>query len=880
MTAKQRKSSTGAAAPLAAAAAAAGPGPAAAAATLALHIAAPPLYSASSNATNPNGRTRSSTGPPPVSAGGLDKLPFWSADDKVLERWNAMTLEELNDEDSVARSFCRHATKTLARGSYNMDNFAAYFAAAHSVRDRLLDHWNATQNYHSAKNPKRIYYMSLEFLLGRTLDNAMLNLSVKKSFNSALGGLGFRLEDLIEEEMDAALGNGGLGRLAACFMDSMATLDYPAWGYGIRYQYGIFQQRIMDGYQTEFPDYWLNFGNPWEIERLDVCYEIRFRGHVNKITDASGRARYVWEGGEKVLAIAYDNPIPGFETKNCINIRLWSSKPTKEFDFASFNDGNYDKSVEEQKAAENITACFQYFFVSATLQDVIRRFKKSNLAWNQFPNQVSIQLNDTHPTLGIAELQRILVDEEDIVTKTYSFTNHTVLPEALEKWAVPLMQDLLPRLMMIIFDINLFFLQKVERVFPGDRERLRRMSIVEEGQPQFIRMAFLAVVGSHTVNGVAALHSELVKSMLFQDFVEYFGEARFTNVTNGVTPRRWLHQANPRLSELIVQKLGNDDFLKNLGELQKLKKFSTDPAFQKQWMEIKYRNKVRLAQHIQIHCGVDVSPDALFDIQCKRFHEYKRQFMNILGVIHRYKKLKEMSKEELSKQVKKVVIFAGKSAPGYYIAKLIIKLINNAATVLNEDPQTSEYLKLVFIPNYNKLLFPQVISRSTFSTAGTEASGTSNMKFVLNGGLIIGTVDGANIEIGEEVGEENIWLFGTLTPDVEDVRHAQRYRPTVLDPALDLVVKAIQHGEFGEPSIFEPLISTLTFGHDFYIISKDFQAYLETLATIDTAYKDKAAWAKRSINAAASMGKFSSDRSIQDYAQNIWHIKPVTVPKE
>ncbi|KAJ3020905.1 UNVERIFIED_CONTAM: Non-essential glycogen phosphorylase [Siphonaria sp. JEL0065] len=894
MTGKQRKNS--------------GPKEAPAQALAALHIVAPPLYAASSNATNPNGRTRSSTGPPPVSAGALDQRFYWSADEKVLERWTAMTLEELNDEDSVARSFCRHATKTLARGSFNMDNFAAYFASAHSVRDRLLDHWNATQNYHSAKNPKRVYYMSLEFLLGRTLDNAMLNLSVKKSFNNALSGLGFRLEDLIEEEMDAALGNGGLGRLAACFMDSLATLDYPAWGYGIRYQYGIFQQRIMDGYQTEFPDYWLNFGNPWEIERLDVCYEIRFRGHVNKITDASGRARYVWEGGEKVLAIAYDNPIPGFETKNCINIRLWSSKPTKEFDFASFNDGNYDKSVEEQKAAENITAVLypndnhmvgktlrlkqQYFFVSATLQDVIRRFKKSNLSWNQFPNQVSIQLNDTHPTLGIAELQRILVDEEgllwdeawDIVTKTYSFTNHTVLPEALEKWSVPLMQDLLPRLMMIIFDINLFFLQKVERVFPGDRERLRRMSIVEEGQPQFIRMAFLAVVGSHTVNGVAALHSELVKSMLFQDFVEYFGDSRFTNVTNGVTPRRWLHQANPRLSDLIAQKLGNDSFLKNLSELQKLKKFATDTTFQKQWMEIKYRNKVRLAQHIQIHCGVEVSPDALFDIQCKRFHEYKRQFMNILGVIHRYKKLKEMSKEELSKQVKKVVIFAGKSAPGYYIAKLIIKLINNAATVLNEDPQTSEYLKLVFIPNYNVSLAEIIVPASDISqhisTAGTEASGTSNMKFVLNGGLIIGTVDGANIEIGEEVGEENIWLFGTLTPDVEDVRHAQRYRPTVLDPALDIVIKSIQNGEFGEPSIFEPLISTLTFGHDYYIISKDFHAYLETLATIDTAYKDKSAWAKRSINAAASMGKFSSDRSIQDYATNIWNIKPVTVPKQ
>ncbi|KAI8614952.1 glycosyl transferase [Chytriomyces sp. MP71] len=854
-------------------------------------------------------RTRSSTGPPPVSAGPGVGSPgataYWSADEDAIKRWNVFTEEERNDTDSIARSFCRHATKTLARGSFNMDTFAAYYAAANAVRDRLLDEWNATQNYHSTQNPKRVYYMSLEFLLGRTLDNAMLNMGVKENFGSALEGLGFRLEDLIEEEMDAALGNGGLGRLAACFMDSMATLDYPAWGYGLRYQYGIFQQRIMDGYQTEFPDYWLNFGNPWEIERLDVCYEVKFRGYVTKITDASNRVHYVWEGCEKVLAIAYDNPIPGYDTKNCINIRLWSSKPTKEFDFASFNDGNYDKSVEEQKAAENITAVLypndnhmvgktlrlkqQYFFVSATLQDIIRRFKKSNLPWNHFPNQVSIQLNDTHPTLGIAELQRILVDEEgllwdeawDIVTKTYSFTNHTVLPEALEKWAVPLMQDLLPRLMMIIFDINLFFLQKVERVYPGDRDRLRRMSIVIEGQPQYISMAHLAVVGSHTVNGVAALHSELVKSMLFQDFVEYFGEARFTNVTNGVTPRRWLHQANPQLSKLIESKLGNDMFLKHLNELQKLKKFSDDGVFQKEWMDIKYQNKLRLANHIRVHCGVDVSPDALFDIQCKRFHEYKRQFMNILGVIHRYKRLKALDQTELAKEVMKVVIFAGKSAPGYFIAKLIIKLINNVANIINEDPDTSDYLKLVFIPNYNvslaEIMIPASDISQHISTAGTEASGTSNMKFVLNGGLIIGTVDGANIEIGEEVGEENIWLFGALTPDVEDIRHAQRYRATVLDPELELVVKAIQAGEFGEPYIFDPLISTLTVGHDYYIIGKDFPAYLETLAAIDQAYKDKAAWAKRSINAAASMGKFSSDRSIEEYAENIWKIKPLPV---
>ncbi|KAJ3403447.1 Non-essential glycogen phosphorylase, partial [Chytridiales sp. JEL 0842] len=598
-----------------------------------------------------------------------------------------------------------------------MDNFAAYQAIAYSMRDRLLDRWNATQQFHAVKDPKRIYYMSLEFLIGRSMDNAILNLAIKDKSEKALEKIGFRMEDLIEEEVDAALGNGGLGRLAACFMDSMATLDLPAWGYGIRYTYGIFQQKITDGYQTEFPDYWLNFGNPWEIQRLDVTYEVRFRGFVSKVVDPSGRTSYVWEGGEKVLAVANDYPIPGFGTKNCINIRLWSSKPAKEFDFASFNEGNYEKAVEEQKSAENITSVLypndnhtvgkvlrlkqQYFFVSATLQDIIRRFKKTKDRWSNFPNHVAIQLNDTHPTLGIPELQRILMDEEgllwdeawDIVTRTYSFTNHTVLPEALERWPVPMLQDYLPRLMMIVFDINLFFLQKVEKVYPNDRDRLRRMSIIEEGYPQHVRMASLAVVGSHTVNGVAELHSNLIKSDLFQDYVEYFGHDKFTNVTNGVTPRRWLNQANPLLSDLITKKLGSQAWLKDLSLLSNLKKFATETKFQKEWMDIKYQNKVKLAAMIKTKCGIDVNPNAMFDVQCKRFHEYKRQFMNILGVIYRYNALKKLKPEELKNMVPKVVIFAGKSAPGYYIAKLIIKLINNVAKVINNDPVTGEYLK-------------------------------------------------------------------------------------------------------------------------------------------------------------------------------------------
>ncbi|KAJ3095527.1 Non-essential glycogen phosphorylase [Phlyctochytrium planicorne] len=837
------------------------------------------------------GRSRSATGPSTGLPSGQSN-PLWAPSDKALKVWLENTKEEENGEQSLIPAFYQ-ATVSLVL----LD-----MAYRCSVRDRLLDKWNTTQQFHTRQNPKRVYYLSLEFLLGRTMDNAILNMTIKDEYKEALGQVGFRLEDLVEEELDAALGNGGLGRLAACFMDSMATLDYPAWGYGIRYNYGIFQQRIIDGYQTEFPDYWLNFGNPWEIQRLDVTYDIRFRGYVTKTISEDGDEKYVWEGGEKVIAVAYDYPIPGYNTKNCINIRLWSSKPNKEFDFASFNEGQYDKSVEEQKNAENITSVLypndnhmvgkilrlkqQYFFVSATLQDIIRRFKKSHAPWSDFPNQVSIQLNDTHPTLGIVELQRILVDEEGltwdeawgIVTKVYSFTNHTVLPEALERWAVPLIQDLLPRLMMIIFDINLFFLQKVEKKYPGDRERLRRMSIIEEGHPQYVRMAYLAVVGSHTVNGVAALHSQLIKTEIFTDYVDFFGHDRFTNVTNGITPRRWLNQANPGLGELITDKLGSEDWVKELSLIQGIKQYADDPHFQVQWMNIKRLNKVRLAEHIRAICKIHVSPDALFDIQCKRFHEYKRQFMNILGVIHRYKSLKKMSKAELANQVSKVVVFSGKSAPGYYIAKLIIKLINNVAEVINADPETSEYLKLIFIPNYNVSLAETIIPASDISqhisTAGTEASGTSNMKFVLNGGLIIGTVDGANIEIAEEVGDDNIWMFGALTPEVEDIRHEIRFRGNTLDPNLAAVVESIRKGDFGDAYIFEPLLSTLTTGHDFYIISHDFDSYLKTLSKIDVAFKDKSAWAKRSILAAASMGKFSSDRSIRDYAEKIWHIKP------
>ena len=591
--------------------------------------------------------------------------------------------------------------------------------------------------------------------------------------SEGLADLGFRMEDIISQEHDAALGNGGLGRLAACFLDSLASLDYPAWGYGLRYRYGIFKQEIHNGYQVEIPDYWLDF-NPWEFPRHDVAVDIQFYGHVTTYTDDNGKKVTSWEGGELVTANAYDVPIPGYLTPTTNNLRMWSSKAhSGEFDFAKFNSGEYEAAVADQQRAETISAVLypndsvdrgkelrlkqQYFWCAASLYDIVRRFKKTKRPWSQFPDQVAIQLNDTHPTLAIVELQRILIDLEgldwdeawNVVTNTFSYTNHTVLPEALEKWNVPLVQNLLPRHLQIIYDVNLFFLQSVERRFPKDRDMLARVSVIEEGQPKMVRMAFLAIIGSHKVNGVAELHSDLIKTTIFKDFVEIYGPDKFTNVTNGVTPRRWLNQANPRLAELIASKLGGYDYLKDLALIHKLEHYVDDKEFKKEWAEIKYANKVRLAQHILATTGVSVNPKALFDIQVKRIHEYKRQQLNIFGVIHRYLAIKEMSAEERKKLAPRVSIFGGKAAPGYWMAKTIIHLINKVGEVVNSDKDVGDLLKVIFLEDYNvskaEIIIPASDISEHISTAGTEASGTSNMKFVLNGGLIIGTCDGANV---------------------------------------------------------------------------------------------------------------------------------------
>lgn len=588
-----------------------------------------------------------------------------------------------------------------------------------------------------------------------------------------LKDLGFRIEDVISQEHDAALGNGGLGRLAACFLDSMATLNYPAWGYGLRYRYGIFKQEIVDGYQMEVPDYWLDF-NPWEFPRHEITVDVQFYGWVRKYQDENGKTVNSWQDGEVVQAVAYDVPVPGYGTRTTNNLRLWSAKASSgEFNFQKFNAGDYESAVAEQQRAETISAVLypndsldrgkelrlkqQYFWCAASLFDIIRRFKKTKRSWSEFPDQVAIQLNDTHPTLAVVELQRILIDQEGlewdeawgIVTKTFGYTNHTVLPEALEKWSVPLVQSLLPRHMQIIFDINLYFLQFVEKNFPEDRDMLSRVSIIEESHPKMVRMAYIAIIGSHKVNGVAELHSDLLRTTLFKDFVTIYGPDKFTNVTNGVTPRRWLHQANPRLSDLIASRLGGYDFLTDLTLLDQLEAFADDKAFQKEWEEIKTANKLRLAKHIKETTGYSVNPNALFDIQVKRIHEYKRQQLNIFGVIHRYLKIKSMSAEEKKKVLPRVSIFGGKAAPGYWMAKTVIHLINKVASVVNEDPDVGDLLKVIFVADYNvskaEIICPASDISEHISTAGTEGSGTSNMKFVMNGGLIIGTCDGANV---------------------------------------------------------------------------------------------------------------------------------------
>ncbi|THU89625.1 glycogen phosphorylase [Dendrothele bispora CBS 962.96] len=841
---------------------------------------------------------------PEVDESGKEKWP--RGEEKV---WKEAMRNLDNDVPSIERSVVNHVQTSLARQAYNLDDTGAYQAAALSVRDNLILNWNETQLLYTKKSPKRAYYLSLEFLMGRTLDNALLNLGLKDQYNESVKHLGFSMEDILEQERDAALGNGGLGRLAACYLDSSASQELPVWGYGLRYQYGIFQQLISpEGQQLEAPDPWLQNQNPWELPRLDVTYEIRFYGNAERLQDGSGRA--AWHGGQEVLAVAYDVMIPGCYTKNTNNLRLWESKPKRGFDLNSFNAGDYERAVESSNSAAAITSVLypndhttfgkelrlkqQYFWTAASLQDILRRFKNTGKTITDFPDFVSIQLNDTHPTLAIPELMRILIDEEEvqwdmawhIVTRTFFYTNHTVLPEALEKWPVPLMEHLLPRHMQIIYDINMIFLQAVEKKYPGDRDRLGRMSLIEEGFPKQVRMAFLACIGSRKVNGVAELHSELVRTTILKDFVEFEGISKFGNVTNGITPRRWLDQCNPELSALISKtlKLEKSVWLKDLYKLKDLLPYADDAEFRKQWVAVKQHNKERLARHVKTTLGFEVNTNAMFDVQIKRLHEYKRQNLNIFGVIHRYLTIKNMAPEERKKLNPRVVFFAGKAAPGYWIAKLTIRLIVNVARVINADPDTKDYLSLYFLPDYSvslaEVLIPASDISQHISTAGTEASGTSNMKFCLNGGLLVGTVDGANIEIAEEVGETNVFFFGHLAPAVEELRYQHVYHPVPIEekcPALANVLNQVSSGVFGDGGVYEPLLNTIRQG-DYYLLSDDFDSYIAALDMVDKAYLDKTEWVKKSIRTTANMGKFSSDRAINEYAESYWNLESVKVP--
>ena len=830
---------------------------------------------------------------------GLPKNYLSMMNKETLELWEKYSKVDDGNVEVIEKSIVKHASSTLARTAFNMDALAAYNSAAFSVRDRLIETWNETQQFHTLNEPKRIYYMSLEFLLGRSLDNALINLGLRENYAKALKALGFNLEDVINEERDAALGNGGLGRLAACFMDSLACLEIPAWGYGLRYNYGIFKQKIVSGFQVEFPDFWLNVSNPWEVPRFDVSYDVQFYGHVVKNDD-----KYKWEAGEIVQAVAYDVPIPGYKNKTCLNIRLWSSKPNRQFDLASFNAGDYEQSVREQQRAESITSVLypndnhmlgkelrlkqQYFFVAATLKDIMRRFKKSNKPWSEFPTLVAIQLNDTHPTLGIPELMRRLMDIEQlsyeqawsITTQVYSFTNHTVLPEALEKWSVPLMSHVLPRHMQIIFDINLKFLQMVEKTFPNQPELLAKTSIIEESSPQQIRMAHLAIIGSYKVNGVAELHSSLVKDLIFKEFSILYPN-KFTNVTNGITPRRWMNQANPELSQLLTETCG--EWIMTPTKLSKLTTLVDDASFCNKFKEIKYMNKCKLANTIFHTTGIRVAPEALFDVHVKRIHEYKRQFMVILAVIHDYHTLLDLSvTSKLDKVVPKVYIFGGKAAPGYYMAKLVIKLINSVALVVNNNEKIKELMKVVFIPDYNVSLAEIIIPGSDLSehvsTAGTEASGTSNMKFIANGGLLCGTVDGANIEIMQQVGKENCFTFGTLAEQVDPIRMKNR-NGVVMPLELQQVFNAIKHGEFGE-NVYTPLLDTIEKAGDYYLIAEDFKPYLKCKELVVETFKNEKKWTKMAIMNVAKCGYFSSDRSIKEYCERIWKVAPLKVPEE
>jgi starch phosphorylase len=769
------------------------------------------------------------------------------------------------------------------------------------VRERLIERWMETMRSYYRSDSKRVYYFSLEFLTGRQLTNNLLNMGFYDACRRALAGLGLDIDRIDELEPDAALGNGGLGRLAACFLDSMASLSLPGYGYGIRYDYGMFTQRIEHGYQVEHPDNWLRYGSPWEFPRPEVLYPVRFGGRVVTVRDEHGHTHFHWLDTEEVMAMAYDTPVAGYDTNTANNMRLWSAKATRDFNLKYFNEGNYIKAVEEKNESENLSKVLypsdttemgrelrlkqQYFFVCASLQDILRRYVKYHHDLQELPEKVAIQLNDTHPSVAIPELMRVLLDvhhlEWDtawgIASRTFSYTNHTLMPEALETWPVGLFEEILPRHLQIIYQINYLFLQEVMHRYPGDIDRLRRMSVVDETGERRLRMAHLAIIGSHTVNGVSEIHTELMKRTIFADFNDFF-PGKIINITNGITPRRWLYMANQGLSSLITSRIGKD-WPCDLYQLRKLEPLAEDAAFRREFRTFKRICKERLAEIIKMRLRLAVNPLSLYDVQIKRIHEYKRQLLNVLHIVTRYNRIREGRTEGL---VPRTVIFGGKAAPGYVIAKLIIKLIHSVGDVVNHDPRVGDLLKVVFIPDYNvsnaERIIPACDLSEQISTAGTEASGTGNMKLALNGALTIGTLDGANIEIKKEVGDENIFIFGLNAAEVQAVR-AKGYRPADFyntNPELKQALDMIGDGYFspGEPQLFRPLVESLI-TQDHFLLLVDYPSYVACQDRVDAVYRDAEEWTRRSILNVARMGRFSSDRSVREYAEKIWQVKPV-----
>ncbi|PAA59566.1 hypothetical protein BOX15_Mlig026082g1 [Macrostomum lignano] len=813
-------------------------------------------------------------------------------------------IAEVENVANIKKTFNRHLHFTLVKDRNVATPRDFYLSLAHTVWDHLVSRWIRTQQFYYDQDPKRIYYLSMEFYMGRTLTNTMTNLGLTQAIDESLYQLGLELEELEEIEEDAGLGNGGLGRLAACFLDSMATLGLAAYGYGIRYDYGIFQQKIADGWQVEEPDDWLRFGNPWEKARPEYLLPVNFYGRVETARNGAKK----WVDTQVIFAMPYDTPVPGYGNNNCNTLRLWTAKAPQSFNLHSFNSGEYISAVCDRNEAENISRVLypndnffegkelrlkqEYFLVASTLQDIIRRFKASKFGstahvrtdFTAFPDKVAIQLNDTHPSLAIPELMRVLVDIEglkweeawDICVKTFAYTNHTILPEALERWPVATLQYCLPRHLEIIYDINQRFIHLVLEKFPGDMDRVRRMSLVEEDGDKRINMAYLCVVGSHAVNGVARIHSELIKSDVFRDFYAMWPE-KFQNKTNGITPRRWLLLCNPNLSELITEKIGFD-WVTDLFKLRGLESLQNDQNFLRELMKVKDQNKRKFAEYIDREFKIKVDPSSMFDIQVKRIHEYKRQLLNCLYVITQYNRIRDNPQ---GKHAPRTVMIGGKAAPGYHMAKLIIKLINSVGRVVNNDPIVGKRLRVVYLENYRvslaEKIFPAADLSQQISTAGTEASGTGNMKFMLNGALTIGTMDGANVEMCEEMGRENMFVFGMSVDQVKEL--GQRgYKPREYyekNGELRRCLDMIRDGAFSpeNPALFQEIYNNLV-NHDRFMLLADYEDYMRAQDVVSATYMDTNKWAKMSLLNIAASGKFSSDRTIMEYAKDIWGVDP------